>query len=147
MRAVGRTFAAMLGFVAAVIAAALFMMAAEIGWSAPDPDVAPLYWLDYALKLGLVASMLGSLALLPAAVAILVSEILGIRSLLFHLGVGGGLGLVAAFGLGGPMRGAGEPAHLTFWLAAGFVGGFAYWLVAGRSAGLTPARSPDAGPP
>ncbi|HUG61952.1 MAG TPA: hypothetical protein VMP03_08905, partial [Methylomirabilota bacterium] len=60
-----------------------------------------------------------------------------------HVGAGGLLGLAATLTLGRMQeRLAGNDltvgADATLLIAAGFVGGFAYWLIAGRMAGLKP---------
>ncbi|NRG17107.1 translation initiation factor IF-3 [Rhizobiales bacterium] len=87
---------------------------------------------------GAVSGMIiGGMAAVPAFAAILVAEILRMKSLILNLAAGG----LIAFGLwslGEPGVTAGEPAlrpGTSVALAAGFVAGFVYWLVAGRTAG------------
>lgn len=149
MRAVGRVMVTLVGFLAAVIAAAAFMMLARLGRAPLDPDVAVFFWGHFAVGLGVAASMLGAAALVPAFIAILASEILALRSIVFYLAAGAALALAAVFGLSpmiAPMAGASGRA--TLMLAAGVIGGAVYWAVAGRTAGLTPPnRPPPPGPP
>ena len=75
---------------------------------------------------------------MPSAIAILVSEIFRLRSVFYFLLVGGAMGLAGH-----------EMARLmdmfivdytrpVAFPAAGFVGGFVYWLIAGMSAGPAP---------
>jgi hypothetical protein len=147
MRAVGRLFAATLGFMAAVIAAAVFLLSAKVGISPPAPEYEPWFWSQFFVYGGVTASMLGAMAFLPGVVLILVSEIFSIRSFLFHVGAGGLLGLAATFRLDRmhDRMSAGDVtfgADVTLLVAGGFVGGFVYWLIAGRMAGLKPLGPP-----
>ena len=83
--------------------------------------------------------------LAPAWVAaIVLAEFFGWRSVFYWLGVGGGIGLIGS----GITGFAGNTVDPDFWndyglalnLAAGFVGGLVYWLVAGRL--IEPPRRP-----
>ncbi|MXN65108.1 translation initiation factor IF-3 [Stappia sp. GBMRC 2046] len=87
---------------------------------------------------GAVSGMvIGGMAAVPAFAAIAVAEILRVKSMILNLAAGG----LIAFGLwslGEPGVTAGEPAlrpGTSVALAAGFVAGFVYWLIAGRTAG------------
>lgn len=149
MRAVGRVLIALAGFVAAVVAAALFLFVARFGFGPVDAAASPVERLDYLIWAGLAASHLGAAAFVPGCLMILASEILRLRSLLFHVGFGGALGAAAALGVG-RIAAAATSERFTLLLAAGFVGGFVYWAVAGRTAGLVGveagADEPSAGP-
>lgn len=124
-----------IGFMAA-IAAAVAVYLAAFGfreadlWGGPFGDVpviiAPVMVLVAEIAKGCV---------LPFLAAILLSEIFAIRSALAWMVFGGALGLGAhlfAF--------PGNDAYLPP-LAAGFVAGFVYWLIAGRGAGLQASTS------
>jgi hypothetical protein len=77
----------------------------------------------------------GTIGFLPAAIAIVLAESFGWRSILFYLLAGGLIG-AAAIHLtmqSGVFDFADRPNVAL--LAAGFVGGFVYWLIAGRRAG------------
>lgn len=80
------------------------------------------------------AAQVGSVALLPWAIFMLVTEILGWRSLLLHAAVG----LVSGFAaLRLAYEGAMPPMGIqTAILLAGLAFGMIYWIVAGRAAGL-----------
>lgn len=140
MRAVGRVIVALIGFMLAAFAAALFLMFASLG-QAPAGNVADaaFYWTQFALGLGLATSLLASASLVPAFVAIFVAEVFRLRSIVYYLAVGTILALAGILGLSSrlPAAGIGSP-RATLLVAAGVVGGAAYWLVAGRTAGLTP---------
>jgi hypothetical protein len=139
MRAVGRLFAALIGFIAAVIAAALFMLVARVGLEPADMNAAPWFWGTFLLAAGYTASLLGSAAFLPAMIAIVITEVLSIRSVMVHVGIGGAIGAIGAAGLSRVSEaGVAFDGRGAVIVAAGFVGGFAYWLVAGRMAGLAP---------
>jgi hypothetical protein len=127
-----------LGYLAACVAAG-FMMAFGLFGYEPDPEsqffftASVVVWTFWA----------GAVAFVPAILAIVLAEVFGWRSILYWLAVGGGIALVTE-------RVADRYQSLDFAdrrtvviLAAGFVGGFAYWLIAGRLAGTgqEPARS------
>jgi len=74
--------------------------------------------------------------LLPASVGILISEAFAIRTWIFHV-----LNGVASAWLGAQMFGGVGGKNIPFdqplvLVAAGIAGGFAYWAVAGFSAGF-----------
>ena len=76
-----------------------------------------------------------ALTLLPALAAIIAGEALNVRSWMFYVLAGGGA-LAAIPFLAGEPEAAGLPAgqYATIFAAAGFAGGFVYWLMAGRRA-------------
>ncbi|MEH0070533.1 translation initiation factor IF-3 [Pannonibacter sp. Pt2-lr] len=89
------------------------------------------------------AAFLGALAFAPSFIAIALAEILRLRSAVYHVGLAG----VIAAGLwimgDSAMISNGHAGWLpgtTVALAAGFVGGIIYWLIAGRTSGCW--RSP-----
>lgn len=149
-RLLWRLFAAALGWLAAVIASLAVLAIAATGTAVPATRAfveAP----DAALQTGfgvMVTGMLHALALgstlvevvWPAwFVAALLAEIVGSRSLLVHVL---GAAIIAAGGLFVETPPP-DAAAVRLILAAGFVGGFAHWLVAGRSAGfaMRPAQA------
>jgi preprotein translocase subunit SecY len=77
----------------------------------------------------------------PSFVAILIAEMLSLRSVLYYALVGGLIGALAYFmtDIAGRIAGKGTVVPITQelqWLtAAGIVAGFMYWLIAGRGAG------------
>lgn len=84
------------------------------------------------------AAFLGALAFAPSFLAIALAEILRLRSVVYHVGLAG---LIAAglwvMGDGAIINDghAGWLPGTTVALAAGFVGGIIYWLIAGRTSG------------
>ena len=78
-----------------------------------------------------------ALTVLPAAIAAIVGEALRIRSWMYYV-LAGGAAMAAIPVLASP-RSDQLPVlpigqYMTIFAAAGFVGGFVYWLLAGRSA-------------
>jgi len=77
----------------------------------------------------------------PSFLVIFMGEMLSLRSVLYYALCGALIGALAYFlsDLGARMQGAGTVVPLTrelqFLTAGGIVGGFVYWLIAGRSAG------------
>ncbi len=78
-----------------------------------------------------------ALTALPAILAAMVGEVLPVRSWLYYVPAGGAALAVVPLLTGAPP--ADLPAlppgqYLTIFAAAGFAGGFVYWLLAGRRA-------------
>ncbi|MBN9044918.1 MAG: hypothetical protein J0H18_04530 [Rhizobiales bacterium] len=86
-----------------------------------------------------LAIMAGSLSFLPAAALILLAEVRGYGSSLFYCVAGALIGLAAA-GTTIPFQetngGPEMPLLIAAMAGAGIVGGFVYWMIAGRNAGL-----------
>ena len=84
-----------------------------------------------------VGTVTPALTVLPAALAAIISEALRIRSWMYYV-LAGGAAMAAIPILAAPQADhlpaipAGQ--YMTIFAAAGFVGGFAYWLLAGRNA-------------
>lgn len=73
---------------------------------------------------------------LPALIAVVVGEVLGLRSWIYYV-LGGGaalaaIPLLAGASLDDPAIPAGE--YMTIFATSGFAGGFVYWLLAGARA-------------
>jgi hypothetical protein len=120
-----------LGFVVAIFAAGA-TVALGIGGAEASPDTQ--IWI--AVVAAWAALYGGAFAFLPWLVAVVVAEGFGLRSIFYWFAVGGGLA-VAGYVLN---RVDGDPAvvdpGMVVTLAAGFVGGFTYWLIAGRLSGV-----------
>lgn len=92
---------------------------------------------------GVLASMAAVYGFAPAVLAIVVAEVFRVRRALYHVlcgGLAGALGYVAA----SPLARFDDPGaydaafggRIALFVAAGLIGGFVYWLVAGRTAGV-----------
>lgn len=74
--------------------------------------------------------------IVPAALWMLASEALSLRSLWLHMLAGLASAAIGYLLLGAQTVGAGQLPDLGIVTAAGPVGGFVYWLIAGRDAGF-----------
>jgi len=77
----------------------------------------------------------GTIAILPAAVAIALGEAFAWRSVFYYFLAGGIIALIADQVSELVIESALPGGRLVIMLAAGFVGGFVYWAIAGRLAG------------
>ena len=138
-----RSVAIFFGLAAAFPAAAIFLVVAAHGGFFVDTfssfeETAPQsgrFTLLSVLVMSVIVSwkLLGA-ALLPALLAIAVGEILRASGLVSNLVLAGLVGLAAAWSRsGGALRADAELAMPM--LATAFVGGFVYWLIAGRKSG------------
>lgn len=132
------------GYIVACLAAAAVLVAA----TGPIAGALEYGWTTAAVlgSVAVLSVVIGGFAALPALVAIAVAEAFGVTALAYFIVSGGVLGALpglagALDGLGWGIRTAGgaEAAFarpgLVVGLAAGFVGGAAFWLVAGRACG------------
>jgi hypothetical protein len=129
-----------LGYIAAAIAATSVVL---IGWwqfadgtmsARPDNDMAAVVGLVIA---GPILFMLVlTIFLLPASIGILISEAFAIRTWVFHV-LNGIVSMWIGWQVFGIDNGTGVPLDQPLVvIAAGIAGGFAYWAVAGFSAGF-----------
>jgi hypothetical protein len=129
-------------FAAALALGLLFVLGAlwvgdEHRAAAPDD---PMLRHGAASVFGLVlfvGTVTPALTVLPAAIAAIAGEALRIRSWMYYV-LAGGASMAAIPVLASP-RSEQLPAlpagqYMTIFAAAGFVGGFVYWLLAGRNA-------------
>lgn len=131
MRVIWRVlFVIPLGFIAACLAAGIFIAVAAYGTGALDRDT--VIW--PAIFGVIAAPVIGGLVALPALVAIVLAELLSWRSVLAYLVAGGAAGLLAYL-LADNTAGLISDTDAQLSMTAGIVGGLAYWLVAGRTAG------------
>ncbi|WP_419695236.1 hypothetical protein ACN2CC_00480 [Mesorhizobium muleiense] len=129
----------LIGYGVAALAASAFlnvMFLASLGYT-PE-HVQPAATASLYFSIPFVALFVAYFAFMPAAVAILVSEILGRRDWLFYALAGA---VVAAVFLGFAHQTADanfeitDPRAVAAVIGSGMVGGIFYWLSAGRSAG------------
>lgn len=100
-----------------------------------DPD-SVMAIVDQVIGTVMFAASLGpALTLVPALGAIVVGEVARIRSAIYYVLVGGlsVLAIPYLYETGDGISGAVNSHYILVFLAAGFVGGFVYWLIAGRS--------------
>jgi hypothetical protein len=130
-------------YILACLVAGLLVLLATIGVG-EDGSYLRTYPRETLLLASALAAWAGAFACIPALVAILMAEAFGWRSLLFYLLAGGAIGLGYAWTFKPPDAASASSAGPELYLAAGLVGGLVYWLLAGRSARLTIAKSESA---
>lgn len=148
-RLLWRLLVASCGFLVAVVAS----VAAIVASTGFLPGVEGLAGdVDLPLLAGLLGRSLRGFAMTVVFVHVVwpgwllfacLAEIAALRRLFVHLA---GFAAIAA-GAVGATAVPPSPAALSLAAAAGFVGGFAHWLVAGRDAGIALPPTPRDGPP
>lgn len=140
-RVLTRLFVLALAYILAVCAGMATIAAAIWGWQinyvdfasqTPEQDIVNLF--AYS-TIGIFAYIsIVYAAAMPAAVYGLITEGLSWRSLTVHVLGGGAIALYLLLIVNNPTT---QPPQqdIIITLAAGFVAGFTYWLIAGRSAG------------
>jgi hypothetical protein len=124
-----------LGYVAAIIAAALTL---TVSFATADWE---LYPVEMAFLTVSSVFFVGAASFLFALVAIIIAEVFRFRSVFYFVIFGGALG----FGFHLLALTALFDQRVLAFPAAGFVGGFVYWLIAGRLSGFD--REPNPGEP
>jgi hypothetical protein len=128
------------GYLAAVIAGTLVIVLGswKLGqaMTAPNPDDPPFAAFTALFAAPVLLVTLLSMMWLPAAIGILISEGFAIRSWIFHA-LNGAVTAWIGWSLFGYVDASripvNDPLSVT---AAGLAGGFAYWIIAGWSAGF-----------
>jgi hypothetical protein len=129
-----------LGYLAAVLAGALVILLGswglgEVALSA-DPDTAAYALFGLVIAGPVLIAMLLATMWLPASIGILLAEAFAVRSWLYHAG-NGAISAWLGWNLFGFLDDSPVPLHQPLHIiAAGLAGGFAYWAVAGWSAGF-----------
>jgi hypothetical protein len=146
MGLIGRILVVLVGLFAALAAGGLVVIAAILAPEISQLDLGPvdqgaLQWL-----IGLALIFVSGFALLPALVLVLMTEALGIRSVLAYALGGAVVGLCAYLSLvpfdSDAMRFATiDHRQLEVMTGAGILAGLVYWIIAGRSAGAWRTRS------
>jgi hypothetical protein len=125
-----------LGYVAAVIAGTLVIVFGAWRLGAIDASAYPEAAFVGMVAGPILAAVLLATMWLPASIGILISEVFAIRSWIFHA-ANGAASAWAGWHLFGAIDDSPLPLHEPLHvIAAGIAGGFAYWAVAGFSAGF-----------
>ena len=139
IRLLARFILVPLGYLAAVIVGACVILFGS--WHFAEvlvnrhPDAATYGLFGFAIAGPVLFIMLFSVMWLPGSIGILISEAFAIRSWIFHALNGAisawvGWQLFADFDASGPLN------QTQYVFGAGLAGGFAYWAIAGWSAGF-----------
>jgi hypothetical protein len=145
LRIIGRLITVTVGYLAGCFAAGVTIVLAVAGWTAGFGDVGLGTLLSHAVYAGgALAAFIVVLAFPGAVIMVLVAELFAIRNGFFYPLASG---LIAAVGYIGATNYAfgndvpqGATDELIVFVAAGLVAGAAYWLIAGRTAGIWPDR-------
>lgn len=142
-----------LGAAVAVAVAATFVLV--VHWNAflailnANPQAQPDYFFAFVVGAPLLTMLLsiwGVYAFAPAAAGVLISEAFAIRSWVFHAG-NGGLSALLGWALTKDIRDEYRFfADPTILIAAGLTAGFAYWMIAGWTAGFWKPIRDDSAP-
>ncbi len=118
------------GFVCAIFAASLFLNLLLLGSSELIGSEGPFLYLTVPA----FAVVIGYSIFFPAAILILYAELTAWRDWLFYALGGAGIAVVIIVWKWRPQ--AEDISTFAAILATGVVGGFVYWLISGRSAGV-----------
>ncbi|WP_114008309.1 hypothetical protein [Cohaesibacter intestini] len=137
-RIIARLFMVPIGLILALLAAGVFLgfalLAMDPNFAGPGPD--PVFENVFSVFTGVfIAGIFGSIGFYPILLGLIVAEILSWRSLFVYLAYGLILSLFAFHAPGERVDELAIALDIRA-MAAGLVGGFVYWLVAGRGAGI-----------
>jgi hypothetical protein len=142
-----------LGYLAAVIVGSCVILFgswrfAEVLMHNSNPETFAAGLLGFVVAGPVLFVMIFSVMWLPGAVGILISEAFAIRSWIFHA-LNGAISAWIGWQMFSSFDDTGVPLNQTsFVFGAGLAGGFAYWAVAGWSAGFwKPIFTPPTPPP
>jgi hypothetical protein len=141
MSLIGRIFVIFFALIAAIMVAGIVLSIGIVAPEWPWLDSDPMERMMFFAVSFFATSYVGATAFVPALLLILFAEIARMRSILYYGVAGAVVGLASYFGSDIELRlenttdvaPAGHPLQLA--AAAGIIGGLAYWLIAGRSAG------------
>ncbi len=137
-RLIARLFMVPIGLILALLAAGIFLgfalLAMDPQFAATGPD--PVFENVFSIFSGVfIAGIFGSIGFYPILIGLVVAEIFSWRSLFVYLAYGLALSLFAFHAPGEQVDNLAIALDIRA-MAAGLVGGFVYWLVAGRGAGI-----------
>lgn len=134
-RLIARLMMVPLGLIAAILSVGLFLAFAILSIE-PVPEADPAVHTIFTVFSGVtIASLFGSIALYPALLGVILCEFFSWRSIWVYLGFGLALSLFAFHAPAEPVDDIAMMLDLQA-MAAGLIGGFVYWLIAGRGAGI-----------
>jgi hypothetical protein len=141
MSLIGRIFVIFFALITAIMVAGIVLSIGIVAPEWPWLDSDPMERMMFFAVSFFATSYVGATAFVPALLLILFAEIARMRSILYYGVAGAVVGLASYFGSDIELRlenttdvaPAGHPLQLA--AAAGIIGGLAYWLIAGRSAG------------
>jgi len=131
-------FALIFSFIAAGLALAIGVMAPELFTNSSDPIEKFVFFVAAFFA----TSFAGASAFIPAVVLVAIAETFDVRTV-FYYAIGGGLIAAVAWyssDISWELENSTDISPVGYGLqlvaAAGIIGGFVYWLLAGRKAGV-----------
>lgn len=131
----------MLGFLISSLIAVIVLFALGIFWlgdeirEAAPGDVFIRQTADFFAAVFFTTAVGPALTALPGLLAVIAGELLRIRSALYYtLGGGAALAVIPLLVRSEQATSTPAPGYMTIFAAAGFIGGFSYWALAGARA-------------
>jgi hypothetical protein len=119
------------GFCAAIVAAGVVLGVAITHDLANAADIGSPWDLEHeALRAFLLVLAFAGISFVAWAIGTIIAELLQIRTVFYHLGLGAACGAAASV-----MHAVSDPRSLQVAVATGLVAGGVYWVIAGRRAG------------
>lgn len=142
-KSIGRFIVVAFGFCVAITSGLIMLTliaGRELGSRYSDtvgPDDLVIPMLDELLGVAQFVLALGpALTVLPALLAVILGEVLRLRSVIYYM-IAGGAAMIAIpllYQTGDGISSVPNTRFMVIFLASGFVAGFIYWLIAGRRA-------------
>lgn len=118
-----------------LFALGIFWLSDEIRAAAPPGDVFIWHSADVFAAVFFTAAVGPALTALPGLLAVVAGELFRLRSVVYYMGAGGvSLAVIPLLARAEDAASSPVPAYLSLFAAAGIVGGFAYWALAGARA-------------
>nr|WP_321461501.1 hypothetical protein [uncultured Cohaesibacter sp.] len=136
-RLIARIFMVPIGLFLAIMAASIFLgFALNSMYGGPGMHHDPAVENIFAIFSGFVIAFpLGHFAFYPAILGLILAEFFSWRSIWIYLGYGLALSFFITHAPGEPVDALAIALDVRA-MAAGLVGGFVYWLISGRGAGI-----------
>ena len=134
-RLIARLVMVPVGLAFAILAASIFLSFAVLAMEPTqvgDPVLENVFTIFSGFAL---AGIFGSAVFYPTILGLIIAELFSLRSLWLYLICGLGIAMLATRAPGEPMDQIAIGLDIRA-LASGLVGGFVYWLIAGRGAGI-----------
>lgn len=118
-----------------LFALGIFWLGDEIREAAPPGDVFIWHSADVFAAVFFTAAVGPALNALPGLLAVVGGEIFRIRSVIYYTAAGGvALAVIPLLARAADAASSPVPAYLSLFAAAGIIGGFCYWALAGARA-------------
>lgn len=141
-RLITRLIVIAIGYVFACVAAISFLTASVLLWRHEHGGLGQgnveedIFVYTFHAAFGLISfGHISAAAVTPVVAIVLLTEAFSLKNWLYQTGLGGVVALILLFGSDVYVDALPPQQDIILSLAAGFAGGFIYWLIAGRGAG------------